>query len=247
MYPVLFEIGGFEVGSFGVMLAIAFLVGTWIASVQMREVDLDPDHASTLLLYAMFGGLAGSKLYFAIDVSLREAESFLSLLLRREGFTFYGGLVGGAAAVIAGSRIHGIPVMLLSRCAATPMAVGQGIGRIGCLLVGDDYGRASDLPWAMAFPKGSPPTLETVHPTQIYEMSWLFLVAALLFRRRRSSPFLFGEYMALNGAGRFVIEIWRTNEPVGGLTQPQWIAIALIALGGGLWLRFRQKTRAAPA
>jgi phosphatidylglycerol:prolipoprotein diacylglycerol transferase len=112
---------------------------------------------------------------------------------------------------------------------------------VGCFLVGDDYGVASDLPWAVAFPEGAPPALERVHPTQLYEVAWLLPVAALLWRRRHRSPFLFGEYLAANGLGRLVIENWRVNPPVLlGLTQPQLIGIALIAIGAGLWLRFRR-------
>ena len=125
-------------------------------------------------------------------------------------------------------------------------ALGQANGRVGCCLVGDDYGRVSDVPWALAFPKGSPPTPDPVHPTQLYETAWLLPVAALLWRRRRRSPFLFGEYVALNGLGRLVIEHWRVNPRVAlGLTEPQWIGIALVILGAGSWLYYRGKPEPA--
>jgi phosphatidylglycerol:prolipoprotein diacylglycerol transferase len=97
------------------------------------------------------------------------------------------------------------------------------------------------VPWAVAFPKGSPPTLDPVHPTQLYEMAWLLAVAGFLWGRRRRSPMLFGEYLALNGLGRFVIEFWRTNPVVGlGLTEPQWIGAALVVLGGAGWMYHRR-------
>ena len=87
MYPILFEIFGYPISSFGVMLAIAFLAGTWLTARRMAEIGLDPEGATTMLIYAMVGGIAGSKLYFAIDVSLRENIPFLQLLLAREGIT----------------------------------------------------------------------------------------------------------------------------------------------------------------
>lgn len=246
MYPILYEIRGFPISSFGVMLSIAFLVGTWITSVRMREEGLDPDRATTLLVYAMVGGIGGSKLYWALDVSIRSGEPFLSLLFAREGITFYGGLIVATLAVAVGARIHGVPVGPLSRCIANAAPIGQAIGRIGCFLVGDDYGKVTQLPWGIAFPKGAPPTLVPVHPTQLYEMFWLVLVAGLLWRRRRSSPFPFGEYLALNGLGRFFIEYLRVNEPVAlGLTEPQWIGAALVVVGSAGWIHYRRTAEEA--
>jgi phosphatidylglycerol:prolipoprotein diacylglycerol transferase len=93
-----------------------------------------------------------------------------------------------------GCRIHHLPIKTFADCTAVAGAVGQALGRIGCFLVGDDYGRPSSLPWAVAFPEGSPPTLERVHPTQLYEVVWLLPIAALLWSRRRKARF-FGEYL----------------------------------------------------
>ena len=99
----------------------------------------------------------------------------------------------------------------------------------------------------MSFPRGAPPTHDPVHPTQLYEIAWLLPVAALLWKRRRESPFLFGEYVAFNGLGRLVIENWRVNPKVAlGLTEPQLIGLGLIALGVGGWVYF-QRRRAAVA
>ncbi len=239
MYPILFEIFGYPVSTFGLMLATAFRVGTWITQKRMEEEGVDPELAPTMLLYVMGGGILGAKLYFATDVSLRTGAPFSDLLLARDGITFYGGLMGGAVVGAIGARIHGIPVRVMANSAAVGCAVAQALGRVGCFLVGDDYGHATDLPWGVAFPEGAPPTHETVHPTQIYEILWLLPVAALLWRRRRTSPFLFGEYVALNGLGRMVIETWRINPKLAGLTEPQWIGLGLVIVGIGGWLYFR--------
>jgi len=248
MYPIVWEPFGFPISSFGVMLAIAFLVGTWITAVRMREEGLDPDAATTILIYVMIGGIGGSKLYFAIDNALRDDLPILPLLLARDGITWYGGLIGATALGALGCRIHGIPILTFMNCAAVAGPVGQAIGRIGCFLVGDDYGRPTDLPWAVAFPQGAPPTEERVHPTQLYEVIWLLPVAALLWRRRKTSPFLFGEYLALNGLGRLVIETWRVNPKVAlGLTEPQWIGLGLITVGLVSWLYYRAHPRPATA
>jgi len=192
------------------------------------------------LLYIMAGGLLGSKLYYATDVSLRQGIPFRELFFARDGITWYGGLIGGTLVGALGCRIHKVSIWVFMNCVAVAGALGQALGRVGCFLVGDDYGRPTDLPWGMAFPKGAPPTLDHVHPTQLYEIAWLLPVAGLLWARRRKSPFLFGEYLALNGLGRIVIEHWRINPPLAlGLTQPQWIGMGLIVLGLSSWVYFR--------
>jgi phosphatidylglycerol:prolipoprotein diacylglycerol transferase len=240
MYPILFEFFGFPISTFGVMMAVGFLVSAWIVGRRLGEYGLDPELSSTILIYAMLGGVLGSKLYFAIDESLRSGLPFFSLLLSRAGITWYGGLIGGTALVTLATRIHKIPTRVVASCVATAAPFGQACGRIGCFLVGDDYGRPTDAPWGIAFPEGAPPTLVPVHPTQLYEVAWLLLVGTLLWRRRRRSPFLFGEYLIAAAVGRFAIEFLRVNEPLAlGLTQPQWIAIGLFALGAGGWLYFR--------
>jgi len=240
MYPELFSIGDFAISTFGVMMAIAFLTGSWLTSVRMREEGLDPELAWSLLIYVMLGGIAGSKLYFAVDVHLRTGTPFAQLFFAREGITWYGGLLGATLAGALAARMRGVSVKAVLDSAAVAVAMGQAIGRVGCFLVGDDYGRVSDLPWALAFPRGAPPTLETVHPTQLYEILWLLPVAAFLWHRRRRSPFLFGEYIALNGLGRIFIEILRVNPQVlFGLTEPQLVGIGLVIAGVGGWLYFR--------
>jgi phosphatidylglycerol:prolipoprotein diacylglycerol transferase len=248
MYPVVFEFFGFQVSSFGVMLAVAFLAGTWLTARRMAEMGLDPEGATTLLIYAMVGGIGGSKLYYAVDMALRGQMPFLEALLSRAGITFYGGLLCAIALTWIGTKIHRIPTGAFFNAAALAGAFGQALGRFGCFLVGDDYGRPTDLPWGMAFPEGAPPTLERVHPTQLYEMFWLLALTGLLWRRRKRSPLLWGEYLVLAAIGRFAVEFLRVNPPVLlGLSEAQIIAIGLALVGGVSWLAARRSPTPAPA
>jgi phosphatidylglycerol:prolipoprotein diacylglycerol transferase len=131
--------------------------------------------------------------------------------------------------------------------AAPALAASQAIGRVGCFLVGDDYGVRSNAPWAVAFPKGLPPTLDPttgevfkVHPTMLYETLWLVPVFALLWVRRAKSPFLFGEYLVLAGIGRLWIEAFRLNPDfVGILSNAQVVALSCIVTGSVSWLWMR--------
>jgi phosphatidylglycerol:prolipoprotein diacylglycerol transferase len=247
MYPELFTIPGtsYAVSTFGVMMAIGFLTAYGMTSHCMGERGLDVEAAPNILIWIMLGGVGGSKIYFAVDVWLREGLPFFDLLFARAGITWYGGLMGGALAGILAARHYGIPVREFAQAAAPSLALGQALGRVGCFLVGDDYGKVTDVPWAVAFPNGAPPTLETVHPTQLYEVAWLLPVSGLLWWRRNKSNCLIGEYLVANGVGRIVIEHWRLNEKVlFGLTEPQLIGVALVLFGTTLWIHFFRQARA---
>jgi phosphatidylglycerol:prolipoprotein diacylglycerol transferase len=240
MYPELFTIPFIDwpISSFGASMAAAFMVGYGIGLPRMTEEGLDPDDGANMLIWIMIGGVLGAKLYYATDFSLRGETEFWSALFSRAGMVFYGGLIGGALAGYAGCRCYKISPKLFANAIAIPLAVGQAIGRIGCLLVGDDYGHATDLPWGIAFPNGLPPVDFPVHPTQIYESAWLFFVGAVLWRRRKKSPSLMGEYLILNGVGRTIVEVWRLNPRVAlNLSEAQWIGIAIVLLGAVLWIR----------
>ena len=142
---------------------------------------------------------------------------------------------------------------LLDIC-APGLAIGYAVGRIGCQLSGDgDYGIAWDGPWAMAYPDGTEPTTETVHPTPIYETLAMGLVTRPRDWRLRFAfrpGLLFALYLVLAGAERFLIEFIRRNDDVAvGLTQARLISVAMI-LAGGVWLAVKAKRgelRAGPA
>ncbi|MGH8982789.1 MAG: prolipoprotein diacylglyceryl transferase [Acidimicrobiia bacterium] len=237
MKPVLIELGHLEVTSYGVSKALAALVGGWLLTRELRRVGRDPELAWALTIAAALGGFAGAKLYY-----LAERGSEISLHdLGGMGFTWYGGLLGGAAAVLLVARLRGIPASLMAGISAVPLAVAYGIGRIGCLLAGDGtYGIASDLPWAMSFPEGTVPTTEQVHPTPLYEALAAFAIAALLWRlRTRLSPLaLFALFAVLMGASRFLVEfVRRQEEIVAGLTAPQLWSAAFVAVGAVIAFR----------
>ncbi len=237
MYPVLWEPFGFAISSFGVMMAIGFLLSERIVARRLAEQRLDPELSSTILVYAVIGGVVGAKLYFAIDAALRGERYFFDALFDRAGMTWFGGFMGGALAGTIGTYLHGIPTGPVLAAVATAAPFGQACGRIGCFLVGDDYGRPTAAWYGIAFPEGAPPSLVPVHPTQLYEVVWLLLIGALLWRRRKASPLLFAEYLVLAGAGRFVVEILRVNPRIAlGMSGAQWIGCAMVVIGSAAWL-----------
>ena len=110
-----------------------------------------------------------------------------------------------------------LPLLAILSAATPVFAMGHALGRIGCFLVGDEYGIPSHLPWAVAFPDGMPPTTVPVHPTQIYEAIGLFVLGALLIRWRKArlpDSLVLGRYLIVAGALRFAIEWIRVYDPI---------------------------------
>lgn len=235
MFPVLFRIGSFELTSFGAMMAVAALVGVWIFRQELRRSNL-PESAVDAAVAGVLGGLVGAKLLWVIEH--RHEEPFTQLLFSRGGLSWFGGLVGGIVAGLTVMAWRRLPVIRVLSAATPALAIGHAIGRIGCFLVGDDYGRPTSLPWAVAFPQGLPPTVERVHPTQLYEAMVLVPIAWMLFRLRRERAddrFVLGCYLVVTSVVRFLIEFIRVNQRVAlSLTVAQWACVGLLVVGA--WL-----------
>lgn len=249
MFPVLFQVAGFEVTSFGAMVALGALAGAWLFGRELEARGLG--HASGVAAIAILAGMVGAKLLWVVEH--RQEGPLLELLASRGGLSWFGGLAGGVAVGLAVVRRRRWPVLPLLAAAAPAVAVGQALGRVGCFLVGDDYGLPTGLPWGVAFPRGLPPTDAPVHPTQLYEAAFLAVLAWLLVRWRRrgtTDRALLARYGLLAGGFRFGLEFVRANERLGfGLTVAHLAALLLTAAGLGLLLSARAARRdgAVPA
>lgn len=223
------------------LVALAALVGLWLFKRELMRSGL-PANAYDIGIAGIVGGLAGAKLLWVVEHF--GEEPVFNLLLSRGGMSWFGGFAGGLLAGVSLIRWRGLPLLPLLAAATPALAVGHLIGRIGCFLVGDDYGRPSNLPWALAFPEGLPPTTVPVHPTQLYEAFLLIPIAALLLswrRQRRSDHFVFGSYLLLTGSLRFAIEFVRVNERVlGPLTVAHLASLAVTAAGVALLVSARR-------
>jgi len=245
MYPDLITIGSFTITSFGAMVGLGALVGLWVFNGELRRSGL-PSSALDAALAGVLGGLAGAKLLYVAE-HLGE-EPFVALLLARGGLSWYGGLAGGIGAGVTVILWRGLPLLAVISAATPALAVGQAIGRIGCFLVGDDYGRPSSVPWAVAFPRGLPPTIDRVHPTQLYEMVALVPLAWLLVslrKRGRSDRVVLGTYLFGAGLIRFAIEWLRVDVRVAlGMSVAHWASIVAMAAGAWLFARGHNSARA---
>jgi phosphatidylglycerol---prolipoprotein diacylglyceryl transferase len=243
------DLGPIELQTFGICFALGFLASGVVIARRLRELGKPPDWTYELVFAALIGGLVGSRLDYVIQNWDDVSDDLLENLFSGSGLVWFGGLVGGALGVCLWARWRGwLGLQMLDTC-AVPLAIGYAVGRVGCQLSGDgDYGEPSDLPWAMAYPEGTVPTEDEVHPTPVYETVAMGIAAVVLWRLRdRFAPgVLFGLYLILAGVERFLVEFIRRNDSVAaGLTLPQLVSVAMVAGGAALLMARRRAPRPA--
>jgi phosphatidylglycerol---prolipoprotein diacylglyceryl transferase len=232
---------GISIKTFGVTFALGFLACGLVVARRLRELDRPVDWAYEIVFAALLGGVIGARSYFVIQNYSQVRHNLLGSVFSGSGLVWYGGAIGGAIAVLAWMRWREAMQLRMFDMCATALALGYGIGRIGCQVSGDgDYGIRSSLPWAMGYPHGTVPTPPgvRVQPTPIYETVAMCLLAYLLWQLRdRVRPgVIFALYLLFSGLERLLVEFIRRNAEVfAGLTAPQLESVGLIVIGG-VWL-----------
>src|SRR5436853_3668180 len=244
------HLGPITVQSFGICFAVGFLACGAVAARRLPELGKPRDWAYESVFAALIGGLVGARLDYVIENWSSARHDLLGSLFSGSGLVWYGGVIGGTLGVVLWAHRRRFLGLALLDWAAPLLALGYAIGRIGCQVSGDgDYGTASSLPWAMAYPHGTKPIHTTVQPTPIYETLAMGLLALALWRLRdRFRPgILFALYLVLSGTERVLVEIIRRNDAVvAGLTFPQLFSIALVAIGAA-WLYRSPRPLIGPA
>lgn len=258
MIPVLLDLGFIKIYSFGLMMGLAFLSANFFFTKEMKRKGISENIASGVVMLAIICGVAGSKLFSLIENWSAFVEDPLGEIFSPSGLTFFGGLILATLSILVFLKIKKISFLKTADAAAPSLILGYGIGRIGCQLAGDgDYGLPTDMPWAMSYAKGTVPTLSAhnaeltntfkklfpnkevptdilVHPTPLFETLMSLLIFYILWKLRLK-PWAVGKlfclYAVLAGLERFSIEFIRLNELYKGLSQAQWIGLAMILLG----------------
>ena len=264
MWPIIFDFGelsvfGFEfhpvINSYGFMLMMAFYSCYYFLNKDLKEMGYDSKLAADIVFAAAVGGILGSKIYYLIENLDRVIADPTGMIFSGAGLVFLGGLMGGTLGVTWVLKKNKLQWFKFADVVAPLLMLGYAIGRVGCLLVGDDYGKPTPLPWGISFPDGLPPStyrvfqtyypwinLEgfdpgvlTVHPTQIYETILGLGIFYFLYQKRKTvtvAGSLFFTYLIFAGSERFVIEFFRVNTKyLFGLSGSQLISICMIGIG----------------
>lgn len=249
IYPLVFKLGWLEITGYGIMMMVGFLMGGWLITLELRRRGLYEEYAADITVAAVVGGVVGAKLWYWI---LNGGSLF-----SRGVLVWYGGFIGGALAVMLNGWRLKVPIRWTLHLTAPALAAAYALGRIGCFIVNDDYGHPTNLPWGVKFPQGLPPstaqqmqetfgipvppgtdpsTVLAVHPTQLYEVVLMLGAFMLLWKLRKSDRpigWLFGVYLLLAGAERFLIEFVRAKDDrfLGPLTLAQGTSLILVLIG----------------
>jgi phosphatidylglycerol:prolipoprotein diacylglycerol transferase len=264
MYPVIFELpnwfpflGGQPITSFGVFMLFSFLTGGYVIRAGLRRIGEDPEKAWDLVFMGVVGGIVGAKGYYILLNYPRLMSDPMGLILSRGGLVWYGGFMLATALVIWEIKRQGLRVPVMADVIAPALALAYGVGRVGCFLVGDDWGRPTASVFGVRFPRGTPSTsvqnieqifgmsvdpelieqygqIVPVHPTQLYEVGLSTLIFFVLWPMREHGHrkgWLFMLWLALAGMERFLVEFLRAKDDrfFGILTLAQMISVVGLA------------------
>ena len=254
MYPILFQAGSLTIYTYGVLAAVGFLLGLWYAYHRASRVGLDPNRVWNLGIYGILIALGTSKIWLILsdwDYFSANPRQIFSIATFQSAGMFYGGILGGLLWVILYTHFQKMSFLAVLDLVAAPVALGHGIGRLGCFAAGCCYGRPTHLPWGITFSNpvaekiSGTPLDVSLHPTQLYESAAEFLNFGLLVwlsAKRRLTGQIIGAYFILYGLERGTIEFFRGDPGRtlmfhDRLSLMQVVSVALVVTGAFLWLR----------
>jgi phosphatidylglycerol:prolipoprotein diacylglycerol transferase len=246
MFPHLLQIGSFSLPTYGILVALGFLAGIWLTAKLAARAGLSSEAILNLGVFCALAGIVGAKVLMIL-----LSADYRALATLQSAGIFYGGLIGALIAAFWYMHRHRLPPLLTADQFAPGIALGHGIGRLGCFAAGCCWGRPAHVPWAVTFTNPdsviSPERLGiALHPTQIYEALAELIICGILIwfilRPHRDGQVL-GLLLLLDGFARVIVEFYRehdsSNPSALGLSLEQWIAIALAIGGAGLIARVR--------
>jgi phosphatidylglycerol:prolipoprotein diacylglycerol transferase len=261
MYPEIFHLSFLH--TYGVLVATAFLLGLWMASRLARRAGLKEEAVANLGIYCSLAAIGGAKLMmFLVDMGyyVQHPGEIFSIYTLQAGGVFYGGLVAALGVAWWYMRKTHLPLLKTADVFAPSIALGHGIGRLGCFAAGCCWGVACDRPWAVTFTDPAAnhlvgvPLGVALHPTQLYEAFAEFAIFGLLYRRiakPHSAGSVIALYLMLYSAVRFTVEFFRFHDQGnlwgGPLDTSQWISLGLFGLGAAYFARKRKPERGSKA
>ena len=256
MHPELLHLGFLHLRSYGLMMAVAFVVGTFLGLREARRLGLDEDRVVNVILATLIASVFGARMLYVLEHLSEFRREWTSVLaLWQGGLTLYGGIAAGTfAGLVAAKRLR-LPVWITADALTPSLALGTMFGRIGCFLNGCCYGRPTPLPWGVVFPHDSFSFLEygdqPVHPSQLYNAIvglLLFVLFQSLRGRFRVPGVMFWSFIVLFALIRIPLDLTRTYETdavlmrigTADITESQLMSVGMILLGMLMIMRLRR-------
>ncbi len=253
MHPELFRIGPFSVHSYGVMLALSFILGIYVAVKKGEKRGIKGDEVVNLGFLIIVSSIIGARLFYVLFHLQEFRGRWISTFwpVQQDGTVGLGGLIllGGVILAVLSSAIymyyHKLNFWVLADAIAPAIALGIFFTRIGCFLNGCCFGKACDLSWGVVFPQNSPAGSVmgnvAIHPTQLYSSLYGLIIFGILMyldRNRRFNGFLIGLFFIFYGISRFTVDLFRFYETqmfvIGGLEFNQVVSLVMFFSGIGI-------------
>lgn len=246
MHPILFKYGSITIYVYGLMIATAFLLGINLMSRQAKKEGYNPQAIFDLGFYILLGAIIGSRLLFVLIGYEKYIHDPIKIFYLWEGgLVFYGGFIGAIGIGYWYLKKMKLPVLPVMDLAAPSLALGQAIGRLGCLASGCCYGRPAEVGWGIVFSDLNclAPLGVRLHPTQLYQAILDFALFLILISLRRVKKFtgqLTGCYLTIYALSRFGVEFFRGDErgfiKLLGITLSTSQLISIFLFLGGIIL-----------
>lgn len=254
MYPILLDVGFWQLRAYGVFVAISILVGIWWSAREAERRGVSRAVVYDLAWTVVLAGLAGARLWYVLFSEPAEylARPWEILAVWHGGLSVHGALLAGFLAGVWFIRRRGLPFWRFADAVFSGLILGQTVGQIACLLNGDTYGKPTTLPWAITFthPQSMAPLGVPLHPIQVYELiayGIVFLAVQRVARTARREGSAVLTYAVLYGVVRFAMEFFRGDPPVvSGVIVPQVVSVLLIVAAGIALVVLRQTTWRLP-
>lgn len=261
MIPVLFHLGPFSVRSYGVMLVISFLVGTYWTLKAASRRGIAEDRVFSLVGWILISSIAGARLHFVLAHPASFGSPLDLFRIWEGGLTLYGGLIAAIVVSFLYLRKHKIGFLPVADAVAPALALGEALTRVGCFLNGCCFGSVCSGGMCIHYPPDSyaAQTLGdvSIYPAQLFlsfSMAVLFVVLWRLDKRRLAAGVMLGLYLAGQGVARYIVDFYRYYEPVDRITsmgpllqtKSQLVALLLALSGVALALERARAGRVAP-
>ncbi len=265
MYPLLIEIFGIKIYTYGVLVALGALTAYWLLLRLAKREGINPNHVENTLLLALLLGIVGGRVSYVIEHP-EQVQSLTDIFaIWNGGMNFFGGLGGGVVGALLGILKYRLPFWKSADMAVVALSIAHALGRLGCTSAGCCYGKpfpieGSTFPgvhfsdrfpfFYLVFPPGAvAPPYMPLYPTQLMEfvgLVFIFLVLLFAYKKKPFDGSVFSLYMLLYGLLRFSLEFFRgVTPPIQsiGLTWNQLVALTMIitSIVLALWLLREKK------
>ena len=253
--PILIDLGPIRVSWYGLMYVLGFLASYLLVRYQMKKKDFGVSRldVENLFFYLILGLIIGARLGYVLfyDLKMYLADPLEIFAVWHGGMSFHGGLIGVLIVGILFCWKNKKSFWMVADLFIVTAPIGLGLGRIGNFINGELYGRVTQVPWGMIFPKGGPLPR---HPSQLYESGLeggvLFLILWFLKDKKLPEGGLLAVFLSFYGLFRFIVEFFREPDPqlgfvLGSFTMGQILCSFMIVGGIGLllYLKGREKNK----